>query len=86
MAAKAGVSFMCVYVSKGSEKAKQKENAMMRRNGEEEEEATRYIFSLYSANVQLGCSPPASSSIPHYYCDYHARTMLLLHTHIHWHA
>jgi hypothetical protein len=47
VAGKAGVSFMCVYVSKGSEKAKQKENAMMRRNGEEE--ATRYIFfSVFS--------------------------------------
>ncbi len=79
MAGKAGVSFMCVYMEWES-KAKKKtlwweESAKKKQHGT--------FFSLYSANVQLGCSPPASSSIPHYYCDYHARTMLLLHTHTH---
>jgi hypothetical protein len=40
-------------------------------------------FPLHSATVQLGCSSPASSIIPHYYCDYRARAVLLQHTRIH---
>jgi len=67
---------MCV--GKESESIKQPNTAMREKEKKKnKEEIIRYVVLSCPANDQLGCSSSASSSIPHYYCDYRARSLLL---------
>lgn len=69
---------MCVCVRKRENSGKHddaKERGISRNN--------TVHFLPYPSNVQPGCSPRASSNIPHYYSDYRVRAMLLVDIHAH---